>query len=93
MSCFYTIHVYSKQRNSDGSREAEEQEEHMLLDTGKVVRKNLFSTPRRLTVGPWQSLTVTISVLNGIETLRLSAANVSLITERYSSLPRYVYKL
>ena len=52
MSCFYTIHVYSKQRNSDGSREAEEQEEHMLLDTGKVVRKNLFSTPRRLTVGP-----------------------------------------
>ena len=42
--------MYSKQRNSDGSREAEEQEEHMLLDTGKVVRKNLFSTPRRLTV-------------------------------------------
>ena len=33
MSCFNTIHVYSKQRNSDGSREAEEQEEHMLEST------------------------------------------------------------
>ena len=37
--------MYSKQRNSDGSREAEEQEEHMLLDMGKVVRTFiLYST-------------------------------------------------
>ena len=38
--------MYSKQRNSNGSGKAEEQEEHIIPDTGKPVRKYKISSTR-----------------------------------------------